>query len=1054
MKIEQYLAASSLRGSVAELMAPGLASEFVQPWYQPLPTTPLTTGMAMGGIGNTYSLSISGCSPVFNFLPGIQVRAERNDSLRMADFYFSEQDELRVGELRIIEPADFIQQISLYPLLDDQGQVLFSPDQSQAQWLAGLQRLLDEPQLYAWNKQRLADWKIHLDRNLKLALSTGQVDRRANCQLLLKYFGGSVQEQCFQRSLIADCEADSYLKQPAWPAEQIQYQGLYPVAQSDYSGAVLQLSKTHYSFIEADNEALCRLPVSLTQFCVHNPSQRTQRFNLVQVQENLIGFQVTKERVGSQDASFMLVRQARQQQGELFSERCEQGQRISLLMSGESYQDCLGEMALSLQAPAQCQLSANHCFYTAHADKVVAQALAGGGLSGQSKRGIYSGRELCSSALQLTATLAPGETLQFCFMTVLDLPQVEMNGLSSEKAYVRQFPQAKQRALAIARFAWSKQQDYLQQAFAGLWKRAQFSQQEDPQLRQQLTTMALNSLSFLAEATVWDKQDRFLIRECVDYPFFNSLDVYFYGSFSLLSLLPRLDGEVMRRFADAVLADDFRQRRHHIYTEEPYAELSHPKYQAERAIRGAVCHDLGSPFDCRPDAYDWHNVKEWKDLAPKFVLMVLRHVSLFDDPTLLEDCWPAVQQAMNYLEKMIEPGQQFPLTNGTDDTFDNLRSHGISCYSGSLWLAALQACASLAKLRGAELLAEQYRQRLAVAKQQFDDSLWDEQQGYYLFYVTPLRASQVDRQQLPQLAEHFSLLSQQAYQQTSLSELVVAINHWLNQPLLFPSLTEDQQALWQRHWNCPWPEQAGKLAQRRLKKLLLLNGGGDWCLQGEQWLVLDSDDIFADQLLADSYLRWLGQEALFEQARCQRVLQHVYQYNYRLNSPRVGAANLVKHNGAPKAWDNFQAHDVWIGVQYSLALAMQQHHQPQSEELLASVYRLLYQSAQIPFAAPEGFNATVRLQAQDLPTWLSASERDDLLAALKQHGLLQADGRVAGDLSEDFGQFSQDYASLFAEWLLDCGEIFRLLHATALKYTAGRYLRPGMIFALADQHQG
>ncbi|MCZ8486363.1 hypothetical protein O9993_16130 [Vibrio lentus] len=33
-----------------------------------------------------------------------------------------------------------------------------------------------------------------------------------------------------------------------------------------------------------------------------------------------------------------------------------------------------------------------------------------------------------------------------------------------------------------------------------------------------------------------------MVKECVDYPFFNSLDVYFYGSFSLLYLLPELDG--------------------------------------------------------------------------------------------------------------------------------------------------------------------------------------------------------------------------------------------------------------------------------------------------------------------------------------------------------------------------------------------------------------------------------------------------------------------------------------------------------------------------------
>ena len=59
--------------------------------------------------------------------------------------------------------------------------------------------------------------------------------------------------------------------------------------------------------------------------------------------------------------------------------------------------------------------------------------------------------------------------------------------------------------------------------------------------------MAMNSLSFLAESTVWDKENVLLVK-IVDYHF-NSLDVYFYGSFSLLYLLPELDGCVMKHFA-------------------------------------------------------------------------------------------------------------------------------------------------------------------------------------------------------------------------------------------------------------------------------------------------------------------------------------------------------------------------------------------------------------------------------------------------------------------------------------------------------------------------
>ena len=151
--------------------------------------------------------------------------------------------------------------------------------------------------------------------------------------------------------------------------------------------------------------------------------------------------------------------------------------------------------------------------------------------------------------------------------------------------------------------------------------------------------------------------------------------------------MPRLDGVVMKRFGDAILAVNNNRRRHHEFVNLPYADLPDPTLEGPRAVRGAVIHDLGSPFDAEPDAYDWHNVKEWKDLAPKYVLMVYRHYHKTKDMQCLADCKEAVYAAMEYLEKMVNPGENFPLTHGTDDTFDNLCSYGISVYCGSLWIA-------------------------------------------------------------------------------------------------------------------------------------------------------------------------------------------------------------------------------------------------------------------------------------------------------------------------------------------------------------------------------
>ncbi|WP_413702259.1 GH116 family glycosyl hydrolase [Psychromonas sp. KJ10-10] len=73
------------------------------------------------------------------------------------------------------------------------------------------------------------------------------------------------------------------------------------------------------------------------------------------------------------------------------------------------------------------------------------------------------------------------------------------------------------------------------------------------------------------------------------------------------------------------------------------------------------------------------------------MLMVHRHFQQTGDKSLVIDCWDAVQESIDYLTNLIAQGDTLPLTRGTDDTFDNLASHGVSIYCASLWVAGLNA---------------------------------------------------------------------------------------------------------------------------------------------------------------------------------------------------------------------------------------------------------------------------------------------------------------------------------------------------------------------------
>jgi uncharacterized protein (DUF608 family) len=306
---------------------------------------------------------------------------------------------------------------------------------------------------------------------------------------------------------------------------------------------------------------------------------------------------------------------------------------------------------------------------------------------------------------------------------------------------------------------------------------------------------------------------------------------------------------------------------------------------------------MGSPFDPAPDAYIWHNVKHWKDLAPKFLLMVWRHYRLTGDKAFLADCREACFSALEYLSAMRGPGESIPLTDGTDDTFDNLASHGISVYCGSLWVAALFTGAAIAEEFGRADLAEEWRAQGHLARRDLERNLWDEEAGGYRFYRIP--------------------------------ETEEVNNH-----------------------------------------------------------------VFADQLLADLWLDMLGLPGITPEPRRARAARMVLENNFRKNSPGVGAANLCARGGG--ALPAFQAQDIWLGVQYSLAAAaLKAGEAAGAWELLEAQYQNLYAKARIPFGAPEGFNATTSGSA-DIPS---------------------------GDPSRQ--------------------------GPAPLHYTAGRYLRPGMVWVFA-----
>lgn len=1013
---------TNFSGVAEQVCAQGKAVEFIQPWYSPISTTPRNTGIAVGGIGNTFTLTPLGNTPSFSFIPGIFI--DNNDNkLHFNDFSMSVADEIAIDNLAIKDLNKLSQFLHFYPALF-QGNKLKLSSSSVA--LDGIKKAIESGTFYLENKVSFSKWNIEFTSKTQAQIARNSSAVKTQLLVAIDFFNGLLVNNSAKKYSLTAQAAGKALQSVS--ENDIKFQALYPFAEYEYgSFQEVSVQRKVVSPMVRGDKKLCSLPIHWNEFEVTNLTNKRKSVTIVQSLRNIIGSNYIKQRPGVQDSACTLTQNPVKQYHSDFAAKVDDTSYFSgvLLASESPYEsDIDGDVLFGVQVESNPNITASikPQVYCINEEEAVIDALNTSRLNGHFDHGIYSGREALSAIVAVEMDLEPYQSLNARFVQVMDHGKIELEDWQSEKAYTQFYPKEGRSAAImeeilpqiddIERRIVSEQKNYLEHAVKAI----------NPQSSAvNFATMAMNTLSFLAESTVWDIEDKFLVKECVDYPFFNSLDVYFYGSFSLLYLLPELDGSVMKEFAKAILAEDTTTRRFWEYEDKPHAELIDPKYQGTRAIRGAVVHDLGSPFDINPDAYTWHNVKEWKDLAPKYVLMVLRHYKQTGDVSVVESCWQAVQESLEYLFSLIEQGDALPLTRGTDDTFDNLASHGISVYCASLWVAGLYAGAEIAKLMNNVELSTEYTKRGNNALSVLERGLWDEERGYFHFYVTPIQTKHLTGESFQELATiGLHLTGDRIVDKEILNEYIDSAHKYSKE---------------------------NKVQSRyQAKRLLVDIAPFAFTKEYTSILEMDSDNSFGDALLADSYLKLLGLNGLFSQDKVTRALEYVYQTNYKINSPTLGVANMTLKDGMPH--DAFQAQDVWIGVQFSVAAALRLNGKnDKAIELMDTVYDALYCQSKIPFAAPEGFNCSVNVSIEDLCTEFSIDIDEARLwhRILTNSECLLSDGRVNPVMSTDINVFTQQVANVVKDEYLV--RLHLWLQNTGLKYTAGRYFRPGMIFA-------
>jgi non-lysosomal glucosylceramidase len=285
---------------------------------------------------------------------------------------------------------------------------------------------------------------------------------------------------------------------------------------------------------------------------------------------------------------------------------------------------------------------------------------------------------------------------------------------------------------------------------------------EDPSLPDWYKSMLFNETYYLVDGgTIWtngrveDEMDEaqylpepeighFGYLESHGYRMLNTYDVHFYASFALAKLFPELDLSLQRDFANSVFVE---------HPGEVHFFLSGAR--GPRKICGAVPHDLGAPTEDPwrlVNAYNAQDVSRWKDLNAKFVLQVMRDYSLTHDKQFLVEVWPAVKQAVGYLQQFDRDGDGMIENEGfPDQTYDAWTARGPSAYSGGLWLACLKSASKLAMLMGEKDLALDYLKRYEMGQRVFEDQLWN---GSYYNYESS-NSRHKDSIMADQLAGHW-----------------------------------------------------------------------------------------------------------------------------------------------------------------------------------------------------------------------------------------------------------------------------------------------------------
>jgi non-lysosomal glucosylceramidase len=513
------------------------------------------------------------------------------------------------------------------------------------------------------------------------------------------------------------------------------YAATYPKALHNFETKKVVVATEQFSPVLPHNYKETSYPVAIFNNRIKNKTKQKLIVSLMFTFPNICGWGFEDKRPRYQDNSYNFIKRNNKQGSFEIKNNGLHGILLSNLSSNRKAKEEMdGQIGLATLSNQNNKIFVRKRFYVNDFLELIEDFSAKGELKNDIAKA--SPHQSYGSAVAVKVTFEPEQEIHIPFFLVWDLPVVNFADNKFHKHYTKYFgcngKNAKQMLLVTAKSykQWSSLIDDFHQNIvrnSNIWDMLpKNNKKADWYFR-----LLINELYFLADGgTLWDVDDNFGLLECYDYPFYETLDVRFYGSFPLLKFWPKIELNVMKRFADEVKKSTNKKVYFNLYSSnEGIPDYLKTIYYNKSFVKGAVPHDLGNPKEApfkKVNAYNWQNSNFWKDLNSKFVLLAYRDYYYTKNKIFLETIWSALKIAAEYLLRMDKDKDGIPENEGyPDQTYDNWVMKGVSAYCGSLWLGSLVAMQKMALIMDDKLALNHYKFIFQKAKKSFIDKLWN-----------------------------------------------------------------------------------------------------------------------------------------------------------------------------------------------------------------------------------------------------------------------------------------------------------------------------------------